>query len=44
VGDVRVIGSILSVSGLLGNDCHRLNANHAFESQVGLVSNYTGQL
>jgi hypothetical protein len=44
MGNTRVIGSIFSVAGSFGNDSHSLNSNNALESQVGLVSNYAGQL
>jgi hypothetical protein len=42
MSNTREIGNIFSVAGSIGNDSHSLNANHALESQVGLVSNYAG--
>jgi hypothetical protein len=41
-GDSRVIGSVSSVTSLVGNDCHGLNTNHALECEIGLVANQSG--
>ena len=43
MGDARIIGSVGSMASLLSNDSHGLDADHALQSQVGLIANHTGQ-
>lgn len=38
VGDIRVIGSCISMVGELANDRHGLNTNNPLQSQVGLIA------
>jgi hypothetical protein len=42
MGDVGVLISVIGVTGLVSNDGHSLDTNHAFEGKVGLVANCTG--